>query len=264
MSGATEPSPSQPARPDASDETHFGFARVPLGEKQGRVDDVFHKVADRYDVMNDLMSAGLHRIWKDILVARVKPSRAAPFRHLDVAGGTGDVAFRIVKAGGPQTHVTVLDINGDMLRVGRERAEKRRLDGLDFVEANAEELPFEADTFDAYTVAFGIRNVPRIDKALSEAYRVLKRGGRFLCLEFSQPDVPVLDRIYDAYSFNVIPKVGRMVTGDAQPYQYLVESIREFPNPERFRLMIEDAGFARASYERLTGGVVCIHSGWKL
>ena len=264
MTGATEHSPTDASRADSRAETHFGFERVPLGEKQGKVDEVFHKVADRYDVMNDLMSAGLHRLWKDVLVARVKPSRTAPFRHLDVAGGTGDVAFRIVKAGGPQTQVTVLDINGDMLRVGRERAEKRRLDGLDFVEANAEELPFEANGFDAYTVAFGIRNVPRIDVALKEAWRVLKRGGRFLCLEFSQPDVPVLDKIYDAYSFNVIPKVGRMVTGDAQPYQYLVESIREFPNPERFRMMIEDAGFARASYERLTGGVVCIHSGWKL
>lgn len=272
MSGAFEPSSSSPSRrdaapspqADASDETHFGFERVPLGQKQGKVDDVFHKVADRYDVMNDLMSAGLHRVWKDILVARVKPSRVAPFRHLDVAGGTGDVAFRIARAGGPRTHVTVLDINGDMLRVGRERAQKRGLDGLDFVEANAEELPFEADSFDAYTIAFGIRNVPRVARALSEAYRVLKRGGRLLVLEFSQPDVPFLDRIYDAYSFNVIPRIGRAVTGDAQPYQYLVESIREFPNPERFRLMIEDAGFARASFERLTGGVVCIHSGWKL
>lgn len=264
MSGATEHSQPHPPRSDASDETHFGFERVPLGRKQGKVDDVFHKVADRYDVMNDLMSGGLHRLWKDVLVARVKPARAAPFRHLDVAGGTGDVAFRIVRAGGPLTHVTVLDINGDMLRVGRARAEKRGLSGLDFVEANAEELPFEDNSFDAYTIAFGIRNVPRIDKALKEAFRVLKRGGRFLCLEFSQPDVPVLNKVYDAYSFNVIPQVGRMVTGDAQPYRYLVESIREFPNPERFRLMIEDAGFSRASYDRLTGGVVCVHSGWKL
>ena len=264
MSGATETSRSQPSRADADRETHFGFERVRLGDKQGKVDDVFHKVADRYDIMNDLMSAGLHRLWKDVLVARVKPSRTAPFRHLDVAGGTGDVAFRILRAGGPRTHVTVLDINGDMLRVGRERAQKRGLDRLDFVEANAEELPLEDETFDAYTIAFGIRNVPRIDRALAEAYRVLKRGGRFQCLEFSQPDVPLLERVYDAYSFNVIPQIGRMVTGDAQPYQYLVESIREFPNPERFRMMIEDAGFARASYERLTGGVVCIHSGWKL
>jgi demethylmenaquinone methyltransferase/2-methoxy-6-polyprenyl-1,4-benzoquinol methylase len=269
MTGATdsfEPQQHRDApRPmDAQDETHFGFERVPLGEKQGKVDDVFHKVAGRYDLMNDLMSGGLHRLWKDVLVARVKPSRNAPFHHLDVAGGTGDVAFRVLRAGGPRTQVTVLDINGDMLAVGRERAEKKGLEGLDFVEANAEELPFEDGTFDAYTIAFGIRNVPRIDKALAQAHRVLKRGGRLLVLEFSQPDVPVLDKIYDAYSFNVIPRVGKMVTGDAQPYQYLVESIREFPNPERFRMMIEDAGFERASYERLTGGVVCIHSGWKL
>ena len=249
---------------DAGAETHFGFERVPLGEKQGRVDEVFHKVASRYDLMNDLMSAGLHRLWKDVLVARVKPPKHRPFAHLDVAGGTGDVAFRVRRAGGPDTHVTVRDINADMLAVGRERAEKQGLDGLDFVEANAEELPLPDNAFDAYTIAFGIRNVPRIDKALKEAHRVLRRGGRFQCLEFSHVDLPGLDKLYDAYSFNVIPAIGRMVTGDAQPYRYLVESIREFPNAERFRLMIEEAGFARAAYERLTGGVVCIHSGWKL
>ncbi|MBL8588775.1 MAG: bifunctional demethylmenaquinone methyltransferase/2-methoxy-6-polyprenyl-1,4-benzoquinol methylase UbiE [Methylobacteriaceae bacterium] len=253
------------ARPsDAETQTHFGFERVKLGDKQERVDDVFHKVASRYDLMNDLMSAGLHRLWKDTLVARLKPPRHRPFAHLDVAGGTGDVAFRVREAGGRQTRVTVLDINGDMLAVGRDRAEQRGLDGLDFIEANAEELPLPDAAFDGYTIAFGIRNVPRVDQALAEAFRVLKRGGRFLCLEFSAVDVPVLDRLYDAYSFNVIPAIGRLVTGDAQPYRYLVESIREFPNPERFRAMIGSAGFARASYERLTGGVVCIHSGWKL
>ena len=249
----------------AEPETHFGFTNVPLNEKQGLVDDVFHKVASRYDLMNDLMSGGLHRIWKDILLAQVKPSKTGPFRHLDVAGGTGDVAFRIARAGGPQTDVTILDINGDMLEVGRERARARGLaDKLTFVEANAEELPFEDNRFDAYTIAFGIRNVPRIDKALREAHRVLKRGGHFLCLEFSEVDVPGLDRIYDAFSFNLIPPMGRLVTGDAEPYRYLVESIRKFPSAERFRTMISDAGFQRASFTRLTGGVVCIHSGWKL
>jgi demethylmenaquinone methyltransferase/2-methoxy-6-polyprenyl-1,4-benzoquinol methylase len=249
----------------AEPETHFGFANVPLNEKQGLVDDVFHKVASRYDLMNDLMSGGLHRVWKDVLVAQVKPSKRGPFRHLDVAGGTGDVAFRIAQAGGPQTDVTILDINGDMLEVGRERAAKRGLSGkLSFVEANAEDLPFEDGRFDAYTIAFGIRNVPRIDKALREAHRVLKRGGHFLCLEFSEVDVPGLDTIYDAFSFNLIPPIGRLVTGDAEPYRYLVESIRKFPQAERFRAMIADAGFQRASFTRLTGGVVCIHSGWKL
>ena len=254
------------AKPQSAEpETHFGFSNVPLNEKQGLVDDVFHKVASRYDLMNDLMSGGLHRVWKDVLVAQVKPSKRGPFRHLDVAGGTGDVAFRIAQAGGPQTDVTILDINGDMLEVGRERAAKRGLsDKLSFVEANAEDLPFEDGRFDAYTIAFGIRNVPRIDKALRESHRVLKRGGHFLCLEFSEVDVPGLDRIYDAFSFNLIPPIGRLVTGDAEPYRYLVESIRKFPQAERFRAMIADAGFQRASFTRLTGGVVCIHSGWKL
>ena len=209
--------------PDA--ETDFGFARVPLGAKQGMVDDVFHKVAARYDLMNDLMSGGLHRAWKDVLVGMVRPGKAA-FKHLDVAGGTGDVAFRILEAGGRETDVTVLDINSDMLRVGRERADKRSFAGtIDFVEANAEELPFPDRHFDAYTIAFGIRNVPRRERALKEAHRVLKTGGRFLCLEFSAVDVPGLDAIYEAFSTSAIPAIGKAVTGDGAPYRYLVESI---------------------------------------
>ncbi|AWM85559.1 bifunctional demethylmenaquinone methyltransferase/2-methoxy-6-polyprenyl-1,4-benzoquinol methylase UbiE [Microvirga sp. 17 mud 1-3] len=248
-----------------SDETtHFGFQSVPLGEKQGRVNEVFHSVAGRYDLMNDLMSAGLHRLWKNTLVAMLRPPRDRAFRHLDVAGGTGDVAFRILEAGGPATHVTVLDINGDMLSVGRERAGHAYEGRIDFVEANAEALPFEDGSFDAYTIAFGIRNVPRIDVALREAHRVLRPGGRFLCLEFSKVDVPGLDRIYDAYSFNVIPRLGRMVTGDSESYQYLVESIRRFPTPAAFARMIEQAGFRCVSHRPLTGGVVAIHSGWKI
>jgi demethylmenaquinone methyltransferase / 2-methoxy-6-polyprenyl-1,4-benzoquinol methylase len=246
-------------------QTHFGFSEVPLDEKQGMVDDVFHKVAQRYDIMNDLMSGGLHRIWKDVFVARVHPSKTAPFNHLDVAGGTGDIAFRVANAGGPQTKVTVLDINGDMLAVGRERAEQKGLAGkLRFVEANAEELPFEDGEFDAYTIAFGIRNVPRIERALAEAHRVLKRGGKFLCLEFSQVEAPALAKIYESYSFSVIPQIGRIVTGDGEPYRYLVESIRQFPAAEDFAAMIENAGFQRVSFTRLTGGIVAIHSGWKL
>jgi demethylmenaquinone methyltransferase/2-methoxy-6-polyprenyl-1,4-benzoquinol methylase len=246
-------------------QTHFGFSEVPLDEKQGLVDDVFHKVAQRYDIMNDLMSGGLHRIWKDVFVSRVRPSKTAPFKHLDVAGGTGDIAFRVAQAGGPQTKVTVLDINGDMLAVGRERAEQKGLaKRLEFVEANAEALPFEDAEFDAYTIAFGIRNVPRIDRALSEAYRVLKRGGKFLCLEFSHVEAPALAKVYESYSFTVIPKIGRLVTGDGEPYRYLVESIRQFPAAEDFAAMIERAGFQRVSFTRLTGGVVAIHSGWKL
>lgn len=248
------------------EETHFGFTQVPLGEKQGKVNEVFHSVAGKYDLMNDLMSAGLHRPWKNALVSWLRPPKGdAPYRHLDVAGGTGDVAFRILDASGPGAHVTVLDINGDMLTVGRDRAGKRTFDGkIDFVEANAESLPYPDRTFDSYTVAFGIRNVPRIEVALAEAYRTLKRGGRIMVLEFAPVDTPVLDKVYDLYSFNVIPSLGRSVTGDAESYRYLVESIRKFPRPERFAEMIRNAGFARVTYRSYTGGIVNIHSGWKL
>jgi demethylmenaquinone methyltransferase/2-methoxy-6-polyprenyl-1,4-benzoquinol methylase len=246
-------------------ETHFGFSKVPLEDKQARVDEVFHKVASRYDLMNDLMSAGLHRLWKEALVVALNPPRNRPFHLLDVAGGTGDIAFRALEAGGEATTVTVLDINGAMLDVGRERAAQRGLDSrIAFVEANAEALPFEAPLFDAYTIAFGIRNVPRVDTALAQAFRVLRRGGRFLCLEFSAVDLPGFDRLYDAYSFRVIPQLGRMVTGDAEPYRYLVESIRQFPRPEAFAAMIRDAGFRRVSHRPLSGGIATLHSGWKL
>jgi demethylmenaquinone methyltransferase/2-methoxy-6-polyprenyl-1,4-benzoquinol methylase len=248
----------------SDDTTHFGFDTVRLGEKQARVDDVFHSVARRYDVMNDLMSAGLHRAWKANLVSMLRVPAKRPFRHLDVAGGTGDVAFRVAEAGGRQTRVTVADINTEMLAVGRERARKRGHEHIDFVEANAEELPFGDAQYDGYTIAFGIRNVPRIDRALSEAHRVLAPGGRFLCLEFSQVDVPGLDTIYDAYSFRVIPALGELIAKDRQSYQYLVESIRRFPPPGAFARMIEAAGFRRVTHRPLTGGIVAIHSGWKI
>lgn len=245
--------------------THFGFEQVPLGEKQGRVDDVFHKVAARYDLMNDFMSMGLHRAWKDTLVTMLRPPRQGGFAHLDVAGGTGDVAFRVLDAGGPETHVTILDINASMLGVGEERAAKRGVSAsTTFVECNAETLSLPDRHFDAYTIAFGIRNVPRIPLALKEAFRVLKRGGRFLCLEFAPVQIPVLDKIYDAYSFNVIPPLGKLVTGDGEPYRYLVESIRQFPIPDAFSAMIAEAGFKRVTHRALTGGIANIHSGWKI
>ena len=251
-------------RETGSDETtHFGFTDVALGAKQRLVDDVFHKVADRYDVMNDVMSGGLHRVWKDVLVAMVKPARRGTFRHLDVAGGTGDVARRVAKAGGPATEVTVLDINPDMLRVGRDRLKDQARE-FRYIAGNAEALPLPSAAFDAYTIAFGIRNVPRIPLALAEAYRVLRRGGHFLCLEFSAVDVPGLDRIYDAFSFGVIPRMGRVIAGDGEPYRYLVESIRRFPGVDTFSDMIAEAGFRRVEATRLTGGVVAIHSAWKL
>jgi demethylmenaquinone methyltransferase/2-methoxy-6-polyprenyl-1,4-benzoquinol methylase len=244
--------------------THFGFEAVPLGDKQERVNDVFRSVARRYDVMNDLMSAGLHRAWKDALVTALRPPKRRPFRLLDVAGGTGDVAFRVLDAGGPLTQVTVLDINGDMLAVGRERAGTRYEGRIDFVEGNAEALPLADNSFDGYSIAFGIRNVPRLEAALAEAYRVLGRGGHFLCLEFSHVDVPGLDALYDAYSFNVIPALGRVVAGDADSYRYLVESIRRFPSRAAFTRMIEAAGFRRVTCRSMSGGIVAIHSGWKI
>ena len=263
--------------PRASENTHFGFREVPLADKQALVDDVFHSVARRYDLMNDLMSGGLHRAWKDALVTTVNPppkgrpgrldekKDSRPFALLDVAGGTGDIAFRVIEAGGTGTHATVVDINAAMLEVGRTRAMERGLDAaVRFVEGNAEALPFPDASYDAVTIAFGIRNVPRIEAALAEAYRVLRPGGRFLCLEFSTVDVPGLDALYDFYSFNVIPALGRAVAQDAEAYRYLVESIRRFPRPDAFAEMMRAAGFHRVSFQRMTGGVVALHSGWRL
>jgi len=247
--------------------THFGERTVPLNEKQALVDKVFHDVADRYDLMNDLMSGGVHRLWKDAMVARLAPPRTGtlPYRVLDMAGGTGDIAQRILDASVGYAEVTVSDINADMLRVGEERAKAWRFGGqAKFVVANAEALPFEDESFDAYTIAFGIRNVPRIELALKEAYRVLKRGGRFLCLEFSAVDVPGLDRIYKAWSDRAIPPIGKAVTGDDQPYQYLIESIRKFPSPGRFIAMIERAGFKRVTHTAMSGNIAALHAAWKL
>lgn len=262
----TARSSAPPAESSGDKRASFGFREVELDEKQGLVDDVFDRVARRYDLMNDLMSGGLHRLWKDALVAWLGPPRRGTtvYKMLDVAGGTGDVAFRIADRSA-RAEVTVADINGAMLEVGRKRAVANRLgQRVSFVEANAEELPLPGDRFDAVTIAFGIRNVPRIERALAEAFRVLKHGGRFLCLEFSAVDLPVLDRLYEAYSFNVIPQIGEWVAGDGEPYRYLIESIRRFPNQARFAAMIEDAGFSRVEYRNLTGGVAAIHSGWKL
>ncbi|MDF2995144.1 MAG: ubiquinone/menaquinone biosynthesis methyltransferase [Xanthobacteraceae bacterium] len=247
-------------------DTHFGFRSVPLGDKQRLVDEVFHSVARRYDLMNDLMSAGLHRVWKDALVSKLRPPKGdRPFRLLDIAGGTGDVSFRTVEAGGPNVSAVVADINAEMLTVGRERAEKRGLvDRVEFVEANAEELPFPDRAFDAATVAFGIRNVPRMELALAGMRRVLKPGGRCLVLEFSRVDVPGLDVMYDAYSFRIIPGLGRLVTGDAESYRYLVESIRNFPPPEAFADLMRKAGFERVGFTPMTGGIVALHSGVRI
>lgn len=247
--------------------THFGEQTVALEDKQGLVNKVFHDVASRYDLMNDLMSGGVHRLWKDAMVAELAPPRAGtrPYRVLDMAGGTGDVGERIVNSSLGYAEVVVSDINADMLRVGAERALNWRYpQQVTFTEANAEELPFEDKSFDAYTIAFGIRNVPRIQKALDEAHRVLKRGGRILVLEFSQVDIPGFDAAYRMYSDTVIPPMGRLVTGDAQPYQYFIESIRKFPDPLTFDAMLGKAGFKRVKHQSFTGNIATLHSGWKL
>lgn len=246
--------------------THFGFSEVPLDDKQTLVNQVFHNVASRYDLMNDLMSLGLHRVWKDIMINALNPPKSdASFTLLDVAGGTGDIAFRAARAGGRGFRATVCDINPEMLSVGRERATAEHLDDrVSFIEGNAEALAFPDRTFEAYTIAFGIRNVPRIDVALGEAFRVLAPGGHFLCLEFSAVDVPGLDRLYDLWSFRLIPSLGRAVTGDAESYRYLVESIRKFPRPDAFAETIRAAGFSRVNWQSLSGGIVALHSGWRL
>jgi demethylmenaquinone methyltransferase/2-methoxy-6-polyprenyl-1,4-benzoquinol methylase len=223
------------------------------------VGHVFSSVARRYDLMNDLMSGGLHRLWKDRFAARVKPRPGEQI--LDMAGGTGDVAFRMARRG---AHVTVADINADMLSVGMERAKERGLENLSWKQENAEQLSFEGASFDAYTIAFGIRNVTDIPAALREAHRVLKHGGRFFCLEFSTSDWPGFATVYELYSDKLIPRIGRAVAKDEESYRYLVESIRRFPKPEQFRRMIGEAGFEQTKVETIFGGLVCIHSGWRI
>ncbi len=246
----------------AKSKTSFGFARVGEGAKQGLVNDVFARVAPRYDLMNDLMSAGLHRLWKNDLVSWLSPPKSGvPYTLLDVAGGTGDVALRALKASGTGASAVICDISAEMIEAGRARGGGAR---LTFVRGNAEALPFARASFDAYTIAFGMRNLTHLDAALAEAFRVLKPGGRFLCLEFSAVEMPLLDRLYDAYSFNAIPILGGLVAGDSASYRYLVESIRRFPAQETFMQLIENAGFERVRYRNLSGGIAAIHSAWRL
>ena len=244
----------------------FGFRKVAAETRQGLVNEVFSSVAARYDLMNDLMSGGLHRLWKDDLIGWLNPPRSTrSFALIDVAAGTGDITLKALSRGGPGCRVTLCDINPAMLAVGRSRINQAGMaDRAGFCQANAEALPFADKSFDAFTIAFGIRNVTRIEQALIEAYRVLKPGGRFLCLEFSYCDVPMLDRLYDFHSFEIIPRLGAVAAGAAEPYRYLVESIRAFPDQQRFAAMIGDAGFGRVSYRNLTGGIAAIHSGWRL
>ena len=247
---------------DEQKTTHFGYQTVPEAEKAGRVQGVFNSVASRYDVMNDVMSMGIHRVWKDAMMDWLAPRPGQ--KLLDVAGGTGDVSFRFLNRAG-QAHATVLDLTEPMLVEGRKRAEAEKMaDSLDWVVGDAMALPFDANTFDVYTISFGIRNVTRPQDALAEAFRVLKPGGRLMVLEFSQIPNPGLQWAYDRYSFNVIPEMGKLIANDRDSYQYLVESIRRFPDQETFLQMIRDAGFEQSKYRNLTMGVACLHSGWKL
>jgi demethylmenaquinone methyltransferase/2-methoxy-6-polyprenyl-1,4-benzoquinol methylase len=240
-------------------QVNFGDELVSPEEKTRRVGAVFSSVARRYDIMNDLMSGGMHRLWKDRFVARVKPRSGETI--LDMAGGTGDIAFRMARRG---AQVTVSDINADMLEVGKERAEQRGIAGLKWQVENAERLSFADARFDAYTIVFGIRNVTDIPAALREAHRVLKRGGRFFCMEFSSSDWPGFSKLYESFASNVIPRIGKLVADDEESYRYLVESIRRFPKPPAFKAMVADAGFVRAAAEPMLGGLVTIHSGWKI
>jgi demethylmenaquinone methyltransferase/2-methoxy-6-polyprenyl-1,4-benzoquinol methylase len=242
--------------------THFGYQTVPEGDKAGMVHGVFTRVASKYDIMNDLMSGGVHRLWKDAMMDWLAPRPGQ--RLLDVAGGTGDVAFRFLKRA-PSASAVVCDMTESMLVAGRQRAEADSLaTQLDWVVGDAMALPFEANSFDVYTISFGIRNVTRIQDALAEAYRVLRPGGRLMVLEFSQIPNEMMQKAYDLYSFNVIPVMGQIVAGDRDSYQYLVESIRKFPDQETFATMIRKAGFGQVKYRNLTMGVAALHSGWKI
>ncbi|MCB1364400.1 MAG: bifunctional demethylmenaquinone methyltransferase/2-methoxy-6-polyprenyl-1,4-benzoquinol methylase UbiE [Rhodobacteraceae bacterium] len=247
---------------DSGKTTHFGYQTVPEGEKAGRVRGVFNSVASKYDVMNDVMSMGIHRVWKDAMMDWLAPRPGQ--RLLDVAGGTGDIAFRFLARAG-SGHATVLDLTEPMLTEGRRRAEAGRMaDSLDWVVGDAMALPFPDGCFDVYTISFGIRNVTRPQDALAEALRVLRPGGRLMVLEFSQVPNDALQRLYDLYSFNVIPRMGQLIAKDRDSYQYLVESIRRFPDQETFLRMIREAGFEQAKYRNLSLGVAALHSGWKL
>ncbi|MBU2959580.1 bifunctional demethylmenaquinone methyltransferase/2-methoxy-6-polyprenyl-1,4-benzoquinol methylase UbiE [Citreicella sp. C3M06] len=242
--------------------THFGFTDIPESEKAGRVRGVFGSVASKYDVMNDAMSFGIHRIWKDAMMDWLAPRPGS--KLLDVAGGTGDVSFRFLKRAG-SGHATVLDLTEPMLIAGRQRAEADAMaDQLDWVVGDAMALPFKDNSFDVYTISFGIRNVTRPQEALNEAYRVLRPGGRLMVLEFSQIPNDMMQKVYDLYSFNIIPKMGKLIANDADSYQYLVESIRKFPDQDTFLSMVRAAGFENAKYRNLSMGIACLHSGWKI
>lgn len=233
---------------------------------QEHVNTIFHSVAKKYDLMNNILSLGMHLLWKDMFITKLKPAKHRNWKLLDVAGGTGDIAFKALKATNqnPKAHVSLLDINSSMLKVGKSRAKKQNIKQISFIEGDAQNLPFEDNSFDAYTIAFGIRNVPNINLCLSEAYRVLKPGGHFLCLEFSKMQDPIIEKVYDAWSIYAIPNIGKWVANDRAAYQYLVDSIRKFPNQDLFLSMVEQANFKKCNYTNLSLGIAAIHEGWKI
>ena len=246
----------------AEQTTHFGFETVPEAQKAGKVQNIFNSVASKYDIMNDVMSMGIHRIWKEAMMDWLAPKPGQ--KLLDVAGGTGDISFKFLKRSG-SGHATVLDITENMLIEGRRRAEPDQiLDSLDWIVGDAMFLPFADNSFDVYTISFGIRNVTQPQEALNEAFRVLRPGGRLMVLEFSQIPVPLAQKAYDLYSFNVIPTMGKLITNDRSSYQYLVESIRKFPDQETFISMLQQAGFENTGYRNLSLGIAALHSGWKI
>jgi len=252
---------STPPKPSQTETTHFGYQDVAVDEKEHLVRSVFNSVAGKYDLMNDLMSMGVHRLWKATFINMIKPRPGMAL--IDVGGGTGDIAFGFLDGGGDD--VTVVDINQEMLNAGRDRAlDQGRLGGIRWINGDAERLPLPDATFDVYSIAFCIRNVTRIDEALKQARRVLKPGGRFFCLEFSHVSNPALSALYDTYSFNVLPRLGSTIAGDRDAYQYLAESIRKFPDQDTFAGMIEDAGFAQVRVRNLSGGIAAIHSAWRI
>jgi len=264
MNSGTNPESENAQGDTTRDTTHFGFRTVAEEEKQGLVREVFDAVAPKYDLMNDLMSGGIHRLWKSAMVDWLEPRAGQSI--VDVAGGTGDIAFRLLdRMGDGALPVTICDINAEMLNAGRNRAiDQGRLTGIQWVCGNAEALPFPSMSFDAYTIAFGLRNVTHIERALAEAKRVLKPGGHFLCLEFSKVLMPVLDKLYDAYSFRVLPWLGGLIAGDREAYRYLAESIRRFPDQSTLEALMSETGFAQVKHRNLSGGIAAIHSGWRI